>query len=197
MLEAMNSRISSLEKMVIKLTEQLEDNRRVAANMIRLAVVSRADTQTVDVKTGPNFAKRVPFLVLYAGKVSHYRRPSEGEQCLLLNLGSGDNLNNAVALMGLPSTMFPTPTTAVDEVVTDYGQGMRERYNLKDGTLIADYPGGVTITGNIKQLGSIQSSGDIHAGGELVDEVSSLNQVRTIYNGHTHTKKGPPEQLME
>lgn len=187
----------SLEQTVLRLQQDIEENRRAASNIIRLGVVERATATTVDIQTGDNHATRIPFFVHCAGRVSHYRRPSSGEQCLLINLGSGDNLNNAVALMGLPSDRYPCPTTQADQVMTDYGGGMTEQYDLASGRLTATYPGGMTLKGDIRQTGAITSSGDIRAAGELADGTSTLSQIRTVYNDHTHSHDQPPSQKME
>lgn len=173
-------RIESLENEVIALREELEAQRLASANMIRLAVAEKANANTIDVKTGDNRATGIPFFVHCAGRVSHYRRPSVGEQCILINLGSGDNLNNAVALMGLPSTRFPSPTTQENEVMTDYGGGMTERYNLDSGKLTAHYPGGVEMY-----------APDFKNHGEITDSVRSMSDDREIYNGHDHFHGDP------
>ncbi|WP_158161232.1 phage baseplate assembly protein V [Grimontia hollisae] len=176
MLYQLVQRIESLEDEVIALRETLEAQGLASANLIRLAVVEKADAQTVDVKTGDNKATGIPFFVHCAGRVSHYRRPSVGEQCILINLGSGDNLNNSVALMGLPSTTFKCPTTQENEVMTDYGGGMTERYHLNSGKLTAHYPGGVEM-----HAPSFKNHG------EIIDHTRSMQADRDIYNVHTHS----------
>ena len=180
MLAKLIKHVSALEKKVLELHEELEENNRASANLIRLGVVANADQTTEAIQTGGNLVKRIPFFVLASGRVSQYRRPSLNEQCLLINLGSGDSLNNAVALMGLPSTQFPCPTTKENEVMTDYGNGMSELYNLDDGSMICRYPGGVKIYGDTLQDGSYQATGDI------TDHTRSMQADREIYNKHEH-----------
>ncbi|EDP60853.1 Phage baseplate assembly protein V [Vibrio sp. AND4] len=180
MLVKLMKHVSALEKKVLELHEELEENNRASANLIRLGVVANAEQTTVDIQTGDNLVKRIPFFVLASGRVSQYRRPSVNEQCLLINLGSGDSLNNAVALMGLPSTNFPCPTTKENEVMTDYGNGMSELYNLDDGSMVCRYPGGVKIYGDTWQDGSYQATGDI------TDHTRSMQADREIYNEHEH-----------
>lgn len=165
----LSERVKSLENEMLNMAEDGEENRRAASNIIRLGVVTESNDETVDVKTGENFARNVSFFVPAAGRVSYYRRPSVGEQCILLNLGSGDNLNNSVALMGLPSTNFPCPTTAENEVMTDYGNGMTELYNLDDGSLTAVYPGGYKITADIEHIGNTEQTGNTNRTGDLVN----------------------------
>ncbi|PNQ69034.1 baseplate assembly protein [Vibrio agarivorans] len=169
-----------MEKKVLELHEELEENNRTSANLIRLGFVVKAEKTTVDIQTGDNLVKRIPFFVLASGRVSQYRRPSVNEQCLLINLGSGDSLSNAVALMGLPSTQFPCPTIEENEVMTHYGNGMSERYNLDDGSVVCHYPGGVKIYGDTWQDGSYQATGDI------TDHTRSMQADREIYNEHEH-----------
>ncbi|MFM2477371.1 phage baseplate assembly protein V [Celerinatantimonas sp. MCCC 1A17872] len=167
---------------MLRLQQEIEENRRAASNIIRLGVIETASATTVDVQTGANHAKRIPFFVYYAGGVSRYRRPSVGEQCVLLNLGSGDNLNNAVALTGLPSDQFPSPTTDANQVMTDYGNGMSEVYDLAKGQLKAVYPGGLFV------------DGDIEASGEVSDHTRSMQEDRDIYNSHHHGDSPTPNE---
>ncbi|MFH0267226.1 phage baseplate assembly protein V [Vibrio rumoiensis] len=162
-------RIQSLEDEMLKLAEEMEENRRCASNIIRLGVVEEATAKTVKVKAGKNFVNNIPFFVVAAGRVSHYRRPSVGEQCILLNLGSGDNLNNSVALMGLPSNQFPCPTTAENQVMTDYGNGMTEVYDLDAGSLTVNYPGGYHITADITHIGNAELTGNTNRTGDLIN----------------------------
>lgn len=176
--------VKSLEEEVLNLREEVEANRVATSNIIRMGIVEKVDETTVEIKSGDNKAK-VPFFVHCAGRVSHYRRPSKGELCVLFNLGSGDNLNNAVALMGLPSTKFPFPSVKENEVVTDYGNGMIERYDLDNGSMEAHYPGGLKIIGNTEQDGNYKATGDIS------DKTRSMQADREIYNQHDHTSSSP------
>lgn len=196
-----------MEATLLQLSQEVEENRRSASNIIRLGVVEKADATTVDIQTGKNHVKRIPFFVHCAGRVSHYRRPSVGEQCILINLGSGDNLNNAVALMGLPSTQYPCPTTDEHQVMTDYSGGMTELYHLDSGKLQAVYPGGMFVkadisqTGVFKNTGNIQTQSSVVAAKDVSDGHSSMQQIRKTFNGHTHQHgkptTSPPNQKME
>jgi phage baseplate assembly protein V len=200
MFQTIINRILSLENKVLEQGDELEDLRGNLANLIRLAVVDKASKTTVDIKTGDNEVKGVPFFVFCSGKVSHYRRPSVGELCLLVNLGSGTNLNNAVALMGLPSSKYPAPTTKENEVMVDYGNGMTELYNIESGKLVAKYPGGYEIHADSKQIGDLQIEGDtkqkgnIEATKEISDGVRSMSEDRNLFNAHDHicSKPGDP-----
>ena len=184
MLTEILKHVKSLEEEAIHLREEVEAMRVALANLIRIGFVDKADETTVDIKTGENKAT-VPFFVHCAGRVSHYRRPSKGELCVLFNLGSGDNLNNAVALMGLSSTKFPLPSLKENEVITDYGNGMIERYDLETGKMEAHYPGGLKIVGNTEQEGNYKAHGDIS------DKTRSMQADRDMYNQHDHISSSP------
>ncbi len=161
-------RIAALQKQVEWLTEELASTNRRLENIIRLGTVAQANADTVDIQTGVNLAEGTPFFVPAAGRVKHYRRPSVGEQCILINLGSGDNLNNAVALMGLRSDQFPFPTLKENEVMTDYGGGMKEIYDLDAGSVTCDYPGGMFLNADLTHVGDQEHTGNTNRTGDSI-----------------------------
>lgn len=161
-------RIAALQKQVEWLTEELANTNRRLENIIRLGTVAKANADTVDIQTGANLAEGAPFFVPAAGRVKHYRRPTVGEQCILINLGSGDNLNNAVALMGLRSDQFPFPTIKENEVMTDYGGGMTEVYDLDAGSVECIYPGGQTIKADVTHIGNQEHTGNTNRTGDSI-----------------------------
>ncbi|MBU2897687.1 phage baseplate assembly protein V [Vibrio hepatarius] len=169
-------RLLSLEKKFKQFVEQLQDIERRLANIIRIGTVHAAYENTVDVKSSSNDAKSIPFFVPAMGRVRDYRRPTVGEQCILINLGDGDNLNNAVVLMGLRSTQFPFPSFNENEVVRDYGGGMKEVYNLDSGSLTCIYPGGKTLRADLTHEGNQEHTGNTNRTG---DTISTGNIVST------------------
>ncbi|MBY7667264.1 phage baseplate assembly protein V [Vibrio anguillarum] len=173
-------RIIALENELRAVREVLAETNRRLANIIRLGTVESAHERSVNVKTGTNLAKNVPFFVPAAGRVRHYRRPTVGEQCILINIGDGDNLNNAVSLMGLRSNQFSFPTLKENEVMTDYGGGMTELYNLDKGSITCNYPGGMFLTCDIWQDGHFEATG------EVKDHTRTMQEDRDIFNGHDH-----------
>ncbi|PMJ90300.1 hypothetical protein BCU12_12425 [Vibrio sp. 10N.261.55.A7] len=157
------------------MTEELEDTNRRLANIVRLGTVAVANEDTVDIKTGANLAKGAPFFVPSAGRVTHYRRPTVGEQCIVINLGSGDSLSNSVALMGLRSTLFPFPTLKDNEVMTDYGGGMSEVYDLDEGSLTCTYPGGMNLNADLTHVGNQEHSGNTNRTGDTISTGSIVS----------------------
>ncbi|MDN3699194.1 phage baseplate assembly protein V [Vibrio cortegadensis] len=161
-------RILSIEKKLRDFIEEFKDLERRVANIIRLGTVQSAYDSTVDVTTSSNLAKGVPFFVPAMGRVKDYRRPTVGEQCILINLGNGDNLNNAVALMGLRSSRFPFPTLNENEVMRDYGGGMKEVYNLDSGSVTCFYPGGMTLHADLTHIGNQEHTGNTNRTGDTI-----------------------------
>lgn len=176
-------RVLSLEKKFKQYVEQLLDIERRLSNIIRLGTVQSAHDTTVDVRVSANLAKGIPFFVPAMGRVKDYRRPSVGEQCILINLGNGDNLNNAVALMGLRSNLYPFPTLKPNEVMRDYGGGMQEIYDLDAGSLKCIYPGGKTLEANVTHLGDTAHTGDLdHVGNQ--EHTGNINRTGdSIFTG--------------
>ncbi|CED71548.1 phage baseplate assembly protein V [Aliivibrio wodanis] len=162
------NRVLSLEKKFREFVEHISDIDRRLANVIRLGTVHCAYETTVDVKTSENMAQGVPFFVPAMGRVKDYRRPSVGEQCILINIGNGDNLNNSVALMGLRSHLFPFPSLKENEVMRDYGGGMTERYDLDSGSLTCCYPGGVTLYADLTHIGDQEHTGSTNRTGDSI-----------------------------
>lgn len=161
-------RVTALQRHLEQLTNELANTNRRLDNIVRLGVVAAVRGSVVDVKTGANIAKDVPFFVHAAGRVRHYRQPTAGEQCILINLGSGDNLSNAVALMGLASDTFPLPTLSEKEVMTDYGNGMTETYNLDSGSMYCIYPGGMTLIADLTHIGNQEHTGNLNRTGDSI-----------------------------
>ncbi|MGD8109381.1 phage baseplate assembly protein V [Vibrio sp. TRT 17S01] len=161
-------RVRELELAVVGLKEELAEANRRLANIIRLGTVTAAGDTTVDIRTGKNNPKQIPFFVHAAGKVRHYRRPTVGEQCVLINLGSGDNLSNGVALMGLCSNSFAPPTIEANQVMTDYGNGMTELYDLEAGSLVCTYPGGMELNADLTHNGNQEHTGNTNRTGDTV-----------------------------
>lgn len=71
--------------------------------------------------------------------------------------------------MGLPSNQFPCPTTAENQVMTDYGNGMTEVYDLDSGSLTVNYPGGYNITADITHIGNAELTGNTNRTGDLIN----------------------------
>ena len=154
----------------------------------------------------------LPWLAGRAGGDIEWRAPEIGEQVLVL-APSGE-LTNGIVLAGLYSDARPAPAESSDRHLVRYLDGAeieydRETHRLKavlpeGGTAEISAPDGVTIsgdvtvTGDVTVDGGVDASGDItadgdiaadgnvEAGGEVEDSRSTMQAMRTTYNGHVH-----------
>ena len=169
----------------------------------------------------------LPWVTTRAGGDRTWHAPEVGEQVLLLS-PSGD-LAQAVALPGIYQDSRPAPEASPDKHVTLYSDGTRVEYDraahkLKavlpaGGTAELTAPDGVTITGNVTIAGNVMATGDIdadgnvgsggdvtadgniEADGNVEDSKGSMDEMRGVYNTHTHgvppaPVTPPPNQRM-
>ena len=154
----------------------------------------------------------LPWVTTRAGGDRTWHAPEVGEQVLLLS-PSGD-LAQAVALPGIYQDSRSAPAADVDKHLTHYSDGAEIEYDRAAHKLKAVLPAGgtaeitadggvaitgdVTITGNVTATGNIDAEGDIEAGGDVTadgnieadgnveDSKGSMDEMRGVYNTHTH-----------
>jgi len=92
---------------------EIEDLHRRAESFCRIGVCLEVDaaSNTCKVSHGGLVTPAIRFFNPSAGAQSESRIPSVGEQCLLLNYGSGESGAQSVALFGLNSDRFPPVAT--------------------------------------------------------------------------------------
>lgn len=92
---------------------EIEDLHRRAENYCRIGICQTVDaaSNTCQVSHGGLLTPAIRFFNPSAGAQSESRIPSVGEQCLLLNYGSGESGAQSVALFGLNSDRFPPAST--------------------------------------------------------------------------------------
>ena len=184
-LEPLTERISELES-------QLEERDRLARGLIRIGKVSAHsdDNHRIKVKHGENETPFIKWFAACAGEVVEYRLPSIGEQAVLLNVGGGDNSSMTIALIGVPSDKFPLPTDNPDETLRVYPDKTSVKYNHKTHKLTVDVKSGeaeIIIPKKTKlDTKLLHVTGNIKADGDIEDHTRSMQDDRTIYNGHDH-----------
>ena len=174
---------------------RLVDLRRRLDNLLRAGTVSEVDLLRArvrvhygagapgeDVEAQTEF---IPWLTTRAGADRTWWAPTLGEQVLIL-APSGD-LANAVALPAIYQVAAPPPESADAKHVTAYSDGTTIVYDTEGHCLLVDIPAG----GKLLVVGAVQATEDVE------DRRSTMQDMRDIFNAHTHPANGsPPSQRM-
>lgn len=131
-----------------ELSSETEELRRRMQNMIRLGFVNEVHESgtLIRVKHGQLTSPFIKWFSESAGDTKDYRCPSVGEQALLLNYASGNNGSQTVALVGLFSTNFPSPSSDPNEIIRCYPDGSLVSYHTKDHVMKIEVQGDVEVT---------------------------------------------------
>lgn len=171
-----------LERME-ELSTEVEELRRRMQLMIRLGHISQVheSNQLVKIKHGELETPFIKWFAQSAGRVSHYRCPTVGEQALILNFGAGNTGLQSIALVGIDSSKFPFPADNPAQVVTAYGDKCAEIWDMDAGTLTLKALELITL-----DTKRVRATKDIHADGEVSDHTRTMQDDRNIYNSHDH-----------
>lgn len=160
----------------------------------------------------------LPWLSAMAGEDRAWRPPSIGERVALI-CPDGE-IASGFVLAGFASSAFPAPDSSPAKDARLYRDGARIEYDAETHVLAAVLPAGgsasieapegvtidgdvtiegavgitgdVTIDGTAGATGNISSDGDLSAGGGVSDPKGSMEEMRGVYNGHTHVIPGTP-----
>ncbi|SHF30912.1 phage baseplate assembly protein V [Vibrio gazogenes] len=129
------------------LSNELEDLRRRNRSLVRLGQVAaiHENGYLIKVKHGDLTTPFIRWFASSAGETRDYRCPSIGEQTLVLNYGAGDNGSQTVALTGLFSDSFPSPSGDPNEILRVYPDGSRINYHAQNHVLTVDIKGDAHI----------------------------------------------------
>ncbi|MCY4121643.1 MAG: phage baseplate assembly protein V, partial [Acidobacteria bacterium] len=97
-----------------------------------------------------------------------------GEQVVVL-APSGD-LAAAVALPGIFQVAAPPPSDEETRAVIEFSDGAVISYDVEAHVLRAELPAG----GKLDVVGAIEASGDVE------DGASTMQEMRDVFNAHTH-----------
>lgn len=172
---------------------------------------ARARVQYASGPDGPVLSGWLPWMAA-AGENRDWRPPSIGEQVLILS--PCGELSAGWILAGAYRDEFPAPDSSAAKRVTTYRDGAIVSYDSEAHQLSAVLPEGgaasiaapegVTITGDVTITGAVgitgdvtitgngSASGDLSARGAVSDPLGSMQEMRGVYNSHTHLLPGAP-----
>ena len=196
---------------------ELVELARRLANLVRIGTVHEVDESVARVRV--QYAERsdgepvltdwLPWITTRAGQDRTWWAPTVGEQ-VVLSAPSGD-LAQAVALPALYQSQYPAPRNDPNKQTIVFSDDAwleydREAHHLKavlpsGGTadLVAD--GGVRVQGDTTIVGDLRVEGqalvtkDITGEQEVIDQASSMQDMRDRYNSHSHTPTGPSPRM--
>lgn len=183
-----------------ELSTEVEDLRRRLQLMIRLGSISEVhqSNQLIKVKHGDLETPFIKWFAQSAGRVSHYRCPTVGEQTIILNFGAGNTGSQSIALVGIDSSEFPFPVNNPDQIVTAYGDKCAEIWDMAAGTLtlkatelIKLESKRVQATKDVQVDNNLHADVNISADGKVSDKVRAMSADRDIYNSHLHPHGKP------
>lgn len=178
-----------------QLSGETEEVRRRMQSMIRLGRVSdiHERNQLIKVEHGALTTPFIKWFAHAAGRVSHYRCPSVGEQVLLLNFGAGYSAQQYIALVGIASTDFPFVGDEPGQVITHFGDKCSQIWDMDAGTLILKATEKITLdtplvvaSEDALITNDLTVGQNINAGADITDKKHSMAGDRDIYNAHTH-----------
>ncbi|WP_299005046.1 phage baseplate assembly protein V [uncultured Shewanella sp.] len=181
-----------------QLSSETEEVRRRMQSMIRLGRVSdiHENNKLIKVEHGALTTPFIKWFAHAAGKVSHYRCPSVGEQVLLLNFGAGYSAQQYIALVGLISEDFLLEGNAQSQVITHFGNKCSQIWDMNAGTLTLKADAKITLDTPLVEaskdaeiINNLDVGKHIKAGADITDKKQSMAEDRRIYNGHTHPYK--------
>lgn len=83
-------------------------------------VQSTTDTHAI-VQVGDNVTPPIRWSTRAAGTVNEQRRPSDGEQVVMLNCGSPNSWEGMIIICSLHSPTYPAPNSSPDSITLDAG----------------------------------------------------------------------------
>ncbi|HCH4229663.1 TPA: phage baseplate assembly protein V [Vibrio parahaemolyticus] len=151
-----------------ELSGEVEELRRRNQSMIRLGKVSEIHENgwLIKVKHGDLVTPFIRWFSVAAGETKDYRCPSKGEQALILNYGAGNNGTQTVALIGLFSDQFPSPSSDPNEILRVYPDGTRVSYHTKSHLLTVDVKGDAQV--------NVEKSAKVTAGDAATVDAKSI-----------------------
>ena len=131
----------------------------------------------------------LPILQKKTLKDKFYSIVDVGEQvaCLM-----DENSEDGVILGSIYTSLDEVPGIAKDQHIAKFEDGSFIEYN-KENQMLTIVAKTVNIVGDIYQTGFLENTDGILSATDITDKKSSMQTIRDIYNGHSHTgNQGSP-----
>lgn len=131
----------------------------------------------------------LPILQKKTLKDKFYSIVDVGEQvaCLM-----DENSEDGVILGSIYTSLDEVPGISKDQHIAKFEDGSFIEYN-KENQMLTIVAKTVNIVGDIYQTGFLENTDGILSATDITDKKSSMQTMRDIYNGHTHTgNQGSP-----
>lgn len=131
----------------------------------------------------------LPILQKKTLKDKFYSIVDVGEQvaCLM-----DENSEDGVILGSIYTSLDEVPGISKDQHIAKFEDGSFIEYN-KENQMLTIVAKTVNIVGDIYQTGFLENTDGILSATDITDKKSSMQTIRDIYNGHSHTgNQGSP-----
>lgn len=187
--------------------DELAELRRRIANIIRRGVISEVKMGSpikVRVKLGEDEQSPwLPWCQTQSSAYVQYSDPPAVNDAVTIFSEAGD-IQNGRVYPGANIDAIQVPAGSENEHVILFDDTTEVRYDRSEHHLkILLIEGGKylirgegTLDGNVLITKELTVKGNIYGKSEVFDISGSMNQIRTIYNGHTHMNTPPPAPQM-
>lgn len=155
--------------------------------MLRFGIVSKLDYENcqarVNFKDDESTSFWLPILQVKTLKDKFYYMPDIGETAVCL---MDDKSEDGVILGSIYSSDDKTENTSKQEISANFDNGSYIKCDKTENTLIISFQN-IKFIGNIEHSGSFKNSDGITSNSDITDMKSSMQEIRDVYNLHTHT----------
>jgi len=155
--------------------------------LLRFGIVTQINPLTVQARV--NFGDDdstsywLPVMQTKTLKDKFYSMPDIGEQVVCL---MDENSEDGVILGAIYSTEDTPITQSEKELSANFEDGSSLNVNKETSTLSVVFQN-IKLVGNIEHDGLFKNTKGIKSDSDITDKTSSMQDMRDIYNSHTHT----------
>ena len=155
--------------------------------MLRFGIVSKLDYENcqarVNFKDDESTSFWLPVLQKKTLKDKFYYMPDIGETAVCL---MDDKSEDGVILGSIYSSEDKSTNTSNQEISANFDNGSYIKCDKTENTLIFCFSK-IKFIGDIEHSGAFANSDGITSNSDITDKKSSMQEIRDVYNPHTHT----------